>query len=125
MRKELFFAAVFLLGAAPALAAKAGTLPNYSLVIDAHSPYTAKTAGQFAADCQKDEASCASIIGDVLMARIQFFSPTSHICLPDEDYAAPVPTWLQAHPAAASMSVEDGVFAALSEIYRCGPPNNY
>jgi hypothetical protein len=112
------------LGISPALAAQPRDLPKYTPVVNASSPYTAATAGQFARDCQQDEADCASIIGNVLMARIQF-SPTSHLCLPDVNYADAVPPWLRAHPSVGGMSVENGVFLALSRIYKCGPPNNY
>jgi hypothetical protein len=124
MRRMLFLFLTASLGISPALAAQTPDLPKYTPVVNASSPYTAATAGQFARDCQQDEADCASVIGNVLMAKIQF-SPTSHICLPDVDYAGAVPSWLLAHPQVASMSVEDGVYLALSKIYRCGAPGNY
>jgi hypothetical protein len=125
MRKIRFLAWMMLLvTGAPSIAATGNELPGYMPIVDAQSPYTATTAGQFARDCQHDEASCASIIGNVLMARIQF-SPTSHLCLSDVDYANAVTPWLRAHPEAAALSVEDGVFLALNKLYKCGAPNNY
>jgi len=92
--------------------------------LGSNSPYTATTAGQFAAACKIDQASCAAMIGNVLMDRIQF-SPTSHICLPDITYGNAVGPWLAAHPETANMSVEDGVFLAITTLYKCGAPNNY
>jgi len=108
----------------PSFAATGSELPKYAPTVEASSPYAATTAGQFARDCQHDDAGCASVVGNVLMARIEF-SPTSHLCLPDVNYAEAVPPWLRAHPEVAGLGVEDGVFLALKEIYRCGPPNNY
>jgi hypothetical protein len=88
------------------------------------SPYTAVIAGDFAAGCQIDRSSCAAMIGEVLMNRIQF-DPTSHICLPDVNYAEGVAAWIVAHPEIAHMSTEDGVYRAITTLYRCGAPNNY
>ncbi|HUO01994.1 MAG TPA: hypothetical protein VMU31_04385 [Rhizomicrobium sp.] len=88
------------------------------------SPYTASTAGDFVAGCRLDRTSCAAIVGEVLMNRMQF-SPTSHICLPGVNYAEGVETWLAAHPETASMRAHDGVYLALTTLYRCGAPNNY
>lgn len=89
-----------------------------------NSPYTADNAKQFAEACKIDESSCAAMVGQVLMDRIQF-SPTSHICLPGTSYASAVGPWLAAHPEAASMRTSDGIYLALTTIYKCGPPNNY
>ncbi len=88
------------------------------------SPYSAATAGDFAGGCKIDASSCAAMVGEVLMDRIQF-SPTSHICLPGVEYAQGVETWLNAHPETARMPAEDGIYLALTELYRCGAPNNY
>jgi len=88
------------------------------------SPYTATTAKEFAAACKQDESSCSAMVGQVLMDRIQF-SPTSHICLPGVSYANGVGPWLASHPEAANMSSRDGIYLALTTIYKCGPPNNY
>jgi hypothetical protein len=88
------------------------------------SPYTATTAGDFAAGCKMDVSSCAAIVGEVLMNRIQF-SPTSHICLPGVNYADGVPAWLNAHPEVAGMPAHDGIYLAVTSLYRCGAPNNY
>jgi hypothetical protein len=105
----------FAAGAAPAsLSPPAGAL----------SPYTAVTAGDFVAGCKRDPSSCAAMVGQVLMNRIQFW-PTSHICLPGVSYADGVETWLAAHPETAPMRAHDGIFLALSTLYRCGEPNNY
>jgi len=88
------------------------------------SPYTAVTAGDFAAGCKLDASSCAAMVGEVLMNRIQF-SPTSHICLPGVNYADGVPAWLNAHPEVAATPAHDGIYLALTSLYRCGAPNNY
>ena len=88
------------------------------------SPYTATTAKEFADACKQDQSSCSAMVGQVLMDRIQF-SPTSHICLPGVSYANGVGPWLAAHPEAANMSSRDGIYLALTTIYKCGPPNNY
>ncbi|HXL71597.1 MAG TPA: hypothetical protein VN935_10190 [Rhizomicrobium sp.] len=88
------------------------------------SPYTATTAKEFADSCKQDESSCSAMVGQVLMDRIQF-SPTSHICLPGVTYADGVGPWLASHPEAANMSSRDGIYLALTTIYKCGPPNNY
>jgi hypothetical protein len=88
------------------------------------SPYLATTAGAFAASCKGDEGGCADIIGNVLMDRIQY-SPTSHICLPGVNYAGAIAPWLIAHPETSKMTVEDGVYLAITTIYKCGAPNNY
>jgi hypothetical protein len=88
------------------------------------SPYTAMTAGQFAASCKGDQGGCADVVGNVLMDKIQY-SPTSHICLPGVNYADGVMPWLLAHPETANMSAADGIYLALTSIYKCGAPNNY
>ena|ERR1700722_11371682 len=124
MRNIPFLVWMILATATPSIAVTGNELPKYMPVIDAQSPYAAATAGQFARDCRDNEASCASIIGNVLMAKIQF-SPTSHLCLSDVDYANAVTPWLRTHPEAAALSVEDGIFLALNKLYKCGPPNNY
>lgn len=87
------------------------------------SPYTASTAKDFAQACKQDQSSCSSMVGQVLMDRIQF-SPTSHICLPGITYANAVGPWLDARPDAANMSARDGIYLALTTIYRCGSPTN-
>jgi hypothetical protein len=99
--------------------AEVGRLPASS-----NSPYNASTAKDFAQACKQDQSSCSSMVGQVLMDRIQF-SPTSHICLPGVSYASAVGPWLDAHPEAATMSARDGIYLAITTIYRCGPPNNY
>ena len=88
-----------------------------------NSPYTATTAKDFAQACKQDQSSCSSMVGQVLMDRIQF-SPTSHICLPGTTYANAVGPWLDARPDAANMSARDGIYLALTTIYKCGSPNN-
>jgi hypothetical protein len=88
------------------------------------SPYTATTAGDFAAGCKMDATSCAAMVGEVLMNRMQF-SPTSHICLPGVNYADGVPAWLNAHPEVAGMPAHDGIYLAITSLYRCGAPDNY
>jgi hypothetical protein len=49
----------------------------------------------------------------------------SHICLPGISYAGAVAPWLRAHPETTNMPAEDGIYLALTNIYKCGPPNNY
>lgn len=88
------------------------------------SPYTAVTAKDFVAGCKVDRTSCAAVIGEVLMNRIQF-SPTSHICLPDVNYADGIENWLAAHPQTGDMRADDGVYLALTTLYHCGAPNYY
>lgn len=88
------------------------------------SPYTAATAKEFGDACKQDQSSCSAMVGQVLMDRIQF-SPTSHLCLPGVTYANAVGPWLASHPQAANMSSRDGIYLALTTIYKCGPPNNY
>jgi len=88
------------------------------------SPYAAVMAGEFAAACEKDQASCTGRIGNVLMSRV-LSSPATHICLPGITYAGAVAPWLRAHPETATMKAEDGIYLALTTIYKCGPPNNY
>lgn len=89
-----------------------------------NSPYTANTAKDFADACKTDQSSCSAMVGQVLMDRIQF-SPTSHICLPGVTYANAVGPWLANHPEAANMNPRDGIYLALTTIYKCGSPNNY
>lgn len=89
-----------------------------------NSPYTAQTAKQFAEACKMDESSCSAMVGQVLMDRMQF-SPTSHLCLPGVSYASAVGPWLANHPDAANLSARDGIYLALTTMYRCGAPNNY
>ena len=88
-----------------------------------NSPYNATTAKEFAQACKQDQSSCSSMVGQVLMDRIQF-SPTSHICLPGITYANAVGAWLDARPDAANMSARDGIYLALTTIYKCGRANN-
>jgi hypothetical protein len=88
------------------------------------SLYAAATAGQFAVQCKSDQGSCADIVGNVLMDKINY-SPTSHICLPGVNYAEGVAPWLLAHPETANMPAADGIYLALTSIYKCGAPNNY
>jgi hypothetical protein len=102
----------------------AWSAPTAPAPLPPSSPYAATTAGQFVALCKGDQGGCADIVGNVLMDKIQY-SPTSGICLPGVNYADGVAPWLQAHPETATMSVEDGVYLALTTIYKCGPPNNY
>jgi hypothetical protein len=90
----------------------------------ASSPYDATTAGQFAAFCKSDQGGCADLVGNVLMDKIDY-SPTSHICLPGVNYADGVAPWLLAHPETANMPAADGIYLALTSIYKCGAPNNY
>ena len=89
-----------------------------------NSPYTARTAKDFAEACKTDQSSCSAMVGQVMMDRIQF-SPTLHICLPGVNYAGRVGPWLADHPEAANMSPGDGIYLAVTTIYKCGPPNNY
>ena len=89
-----------------------------------NSPYTANTAKEFADTCKLDPSSCSAMVGQVLMDRIQF-SPTSHICLPGVSYANAIGPWLDTHPDAQRMPARDGIYLALTTIYKCGPPNNY
>lgn len=89
-----------------------------------NSPYSAATAGEFATACKTDPSSCAAMVGQVLMDRIQF-SPTSHICLSGVAYANAVGSWLAEHPEAARMRTSDGIYLALTTVYKCGSPNNY
>jgi hypothetical protein len=88
-----------------------------------NSPYTAATAKDFAEACKQDQSSCSSMVGQVLMDRIQF-SPTSHICLPGINYASAVGPWLDARPDATNMNARDGIYLALTTIYKCGSSNN-
>ena len=106
-----------LLSTAIAWSAPAAPLPP-------SSPYAATNAGQFVTLCKADQGGCADIVGNALMDKIQY-SPTSHICLPGVNYADGVAPWLAAHPETANMPVEDGIYLALTSIYKCGPPNNY
>ena len=89
-----------------------------------NSPYTATTAKDFADACKLDQSSCSAMVGQVLMDRIQF-SPTAHICLPGVGYADAVGPWLANHPDAGRLPVRDGIYLALTTIYKCGGPNNY
>jgi hypothetical protein len=88
------------------------------------SPYAATTAGQFAASCKGDQGGCADIVGNVLMDKIQY-SPTSHICLPGVNYVDAIVPWLLAHPETANMPAQDGIYLAITTVYKCGAPNNY
>lgn len=108
-------------GAVPRHEAPASVLPPSQ---ESTSPYSAATAGQFAAACKTDQSSCDAVVGNVLMDRMQF-SPTSHLCLSGVCYANAVVPWLSAHPETANMPVQDGVYLALTAIYKCGAPNNY
>jgi hypothetical protein len=119
---RLFVAGGVMVFAANALAAPPP--PINTRAFDAPSPYTAVTAKAFADACRSDESSCAAMVGEVLMDRMQF-SPTSHICLPGISYANAVGPWLESHPEAASLSARDGIYLAITTVYKCGPPNNY
>jgi hypothetical protein len=88
------------------------------------SLYAAATAGQFAAQCKSDQGSCADIVGNVLMDKVNY-SPTANICLPGVNYADGVAPWLLAHPETANMPAADGIYLALTSLYKCGAPNNY
>jgi hypothetical protein len=88
------------------------------------TPYTATTAREFANACKIDESSCGAMVGQVLMDRIQF-SPTSHVCLPGTGYAKAVGPWIADHPETANMRPSDGIYLAITTIYKCGAPNNY
>jgi hypothetical protein len=90
----------------------------------ANSPYAVNTAGEFAQACKSDASSCSSMVGEVLLDRMQF-SPTSHICLSGLSYADAVAPWIAAHPQAAQMPTRDGIYLALTDLYKCGRPNNY
>jgi hypothetical protein len=124
MRRATAFASLLIL-ALPATADAASQPVSQAPVLGAAlSPYTATTAGDFAAGCKVDASSCAAMVGQVLMNRIQF-SPTSHICLPGVNYADRVPAWLNAHPEMAGMPAHDGIYLAITSLYRCGAPSNY
>ena len=119
MRRATALVFSLLLSTVPAWSAPAASVPLPPL-----SPFTATTAGQFAASCKNDQGGCAAFVGNVLMDKIQY-SPTSHICLPGVNYADGVAPWLLAHPETANMPAADGVFLAITSIYKCGAPNNY
>jgi len=110
-----------LLLAASAWSAAAAPLPPG---LPPASPYAATTAGEFAASCKGDQGGCADIVGNVLMDKIQY-SPTSRICLPGVNYADGVMPWLLAHPETANMPAADGIYLAITTIYKCGAPNDY
>jgi hypothetical protein len=120
MRNAAFPALSFLFFAA---AIGDATAAPSAQILPPSSPYTATTAGQFATACQSDQGGCADIVGNVLMNKIQY-SPTSYICLPDVNYTNKVAPWLMAHPETANMPVSDGIYLALTTIYRCGAPGN-
>jgi hypothetical protein len=88
------------------------------------SPFLAATAGEFAADCQKNQGGCADVIGEVLLDRI-LYAPVSHICLPDENYPDNVPSWLLAHPETSNMETQDGIHLAITNLYRCEPADRH
>jgi hypothetical protein len=127
--------AILLLSSLPVLAATAALAATPPSAMQApagvgrimgasNSPYTANTSKEFADACKTDQSSCSAMVGQVLMDRIQF-SPTSHICLPDVNYAGAIGPWLANHPEAANMTPRDGIYLAITTIYKCGPPNNY
>lgn len=89
----------------------------------ANSPYNASNAREFAEACKADASSCSAMVGQVLMDRIQF-SPTSHICLPGVSYATAVGPWLANHPEAETLSARDGIYLALTTLYKCGAPGD-
>jgi len=127
MKSLLLFASLQLTLSAPALAQtppSAMEAPAGRVMGTSNSPYNAKTAKEFAEACRLDESSCSAMVGQVLMDRMQF-SPTSHLCLPGVTYANAVGPWLANHPDAANMSARDGIYLALTTMYRCGAPNNY
>jgi hypothetical protein len=41
------------------------------------------------------------------------------------NYANGVAPWLLAHPETANMPAADGIYLALTSLYKCGAPNNY
>jgi hypothetical protein len=110
-----------LLSTAAAWSAPSAPVPS---ALPPSSPYEAATAGQFAADCRSDQGGCADLVGNVLMDKINY-SPTAHICLPGVNYANGVAPWLLAHPETANMPAADGIYLALTSLYKCGAPNNY
>ena len=102
--------------------AQAQTMPREFSLPASTRPLSAKTAGEFAADCLANEASCADMVGKSLMDNMNLASTTS-ICLPGTDYAHGVIYWLNAHPETAAMNTEDGIFLALKTIYACHGAN--
>lgn len=88
----------------------------------ARSPFLAATAGEFAAVCQKSQGGCADVIGEVVLDRI-LYSPASRVCLPDENYPDKVPSWLLAHPETSKMAALDGIYLAITNLYRCEAAN--
>ena len=88
----------------------------------ARSPFLAATAGEFAAICQKSQGGCADVIGEVVLDKI-LYSPAAHVCLPDANYPDKVPSWLLAHPETSKLAAQDGIFLAITNLYRCEPAN--
>jgi len=125
MRRALLAITVMLtLSASCANAAQSAEAAGIPSSQNLTSPFAAATAGDFAASCEKDQASCTARIGAVVMSRV-LAPPAAHICLPGISYAGAVAPWLRDHPETATMKAEDGIYLALTTIYKCGPPNNY
>jgi hypothetical protein len=103
--------------------AQAEAVPREGSLPASARPLTAKTAGEFATDCLSDETDCASVIGKSLMDNMEL-ARALDICLPGADYAHGVVIWLNAHPEAAPMRTEDGIFLALKTIYACHGAND-
>ena len=87
-------------------------------------PYAARTAGELAKACIGEQAGCADIVGKSLMDKVGFGAP-SDLCLPGPNYAHGVAAWLNAHPDAAGMEKEDGIFVALKALYSCEGPADH
>jgi hypothetical protein len=80
--------------------------------------YSADTVKQFLTVCSGDQGGCADEVGNVLINKMAFDGSTS-ICLPGPDYAAPAVQWLNTHPEAQNMPMQDGIFLALQKTYPC------
>lgn len=111
-----------MLATASVHAAALPALPAAGQQANSRSPFLAVTAGDFANACKNEKGGCADMIGEVLLNEI-LYSNTAHICLPDANYPDRIPTWLLAHPETSQMAVQDGIYLAITTLYRCSQPD--
>jgi hypothetical protein len=79
----------------------------------------AATVSEFVSSCDRDASQCAFRMRQAVLDKLLTKDATS-ICFPDVDPPKLVIAWLRAHPESYNMATEDGLYAAYTNLYRCG-----
>lgn len=82
------------------------------------APFEAPSVREFLAACGHDMSQCDFEIRTALLDKLHEPGAIS-ICLKGAHYQAPVIAWLEDHSESWSMATEDGIYAAVKNLYPC------